>query len=175
MSLHVMLIVSGVAGALVFASPTGAAAPVFPDVPPWHWASDAASDLAAKGIVVGYPATAAELANNSITQVYEGFLHSSEPHSGTWVERFTYNRPANWPAIQPPSYALRWHVPIASYALNGMRVLITSDTATATFTATVTTRSGAALTGPMRVGLRYNGSDWQVDYAALAAGSPVFR
>ena len=42
--------------ALVFAIMTPAfAAPLFPDVPDQHWARDAVADLAAKGILEGYP------------------------------------------------------------------------------------------------------------------------
>lgn len=170
-----LLLAGAIAGAVGLAPAAGAAAPSFPDVPPWHWASAAVTDLAAKGIVIGYPATPAELAENSIVQVYDGFLHSSAPGSGPWVERFTYNRPAAWPAPEPPSYVLR-HVPIASYALTGMHVRVNGDQATAVFTSTVVPVAGARVeTTPMRVRLRFNGQDWQVDYATLAAGSPVFR
>ena len=173
---YAMLLAGTIAAAVGLAPAARAAGASFPDVPPWHWASAAVADLAAKGIVVGYPATPAELAENSIVQVYEGFAHASAPGSGSWVERFTYDRPAAWPVSEPASYALRGHVPIASYTLTGMQVQVQGDRATAAFTSTVVPVAGArAETAPMRVRLRFNGQDWQVDYATLAAGSPVFR
>ena len=55
-----------------------------------------------------------------------------------------------------------------------MRTAVQGDMATATFTAAVATRQGQDAT-KMRVTLRREGEDWQVDYASLAAGSALFR
>jgi hypothetical protein len=140
----------------------------FPDVPPWHWASDAVTKDQGARLVVGYPAAPAELAQNAITQVYDGFAHAGAKGAQEWVERFSYNRPANWPAPLERSQ-------FAQVTLSGMRVAVHDDTATAAFTAAVATRQGRTVTTPMRVELRHNGGDWQVDYAGLASGSSFFR
>jgi len=140
----------------------------FPDVPPWHWASDAVTKDQRAGLVVGYPAAPAGLAQNAITQVYEGFAHAGAKGAQEWVERFTYNRPASWPVPLARSE-------FAQVTLSGMRVAVHDDTATAVFTAAVTTRRGRTITMPMRVELRNNGGDWQVDYAGLASRSSLFR
>lgn len=140
----------------------------FPDVPPWHWAFDAVMKDQGAGVVVGYPAAPAELAQNAITQVYDGFAHAGATGAQAWVERFSYNRPASWPAPLARSE-------FARVTLSGMRVAVHDDTATAGFTAAVTTRQGRTVTTAMRVELRRNGGDWQVDYAGLASGSSFFR
>jgi hypothetical protein len=140
----------------------------FPDVPPWHWASDAVTKDQGAGLVVGYPAAPAELAQNAITQVYDGFTHAGAKGAQEWVERFSYNRPANWPAPLQRSQFVQ-------VTLSGMRMAVHDDTATAAFTAAVATRQGRTVTTPMRVELRHNGGDWQVDYASLASGSSLFR
>lgn len=140
----------------------------FPDVPPWHWAYDAITRDAAAGLIVGYPAAPADLIENSLTQVYDGFLHFGARGAQGWVERFTYNRPAGWPA---PFV----HSQIAAFLLSGMRIAVTGDTATAQFSAAVTTRDGKTSTNQMRVQLRLSGQDWQVDYATLSAQSLLFR
>jgi hypothetical protein len=140
----------------------------FPDVPPWHWASDAVTKDEGAGLVVGYPVAPAELAQNAITQVYDGFAHAGAQGAQAWVERFTYNRPASWPAPLERSQ-------FSQVTFGGMRVAVHNDTATAAFTAAVTTRQGRTVTTPMRVELRHIGGDWQVDYAGLAQGSALFR
>ena len=158
-----------VVGVLVTAGPAAAAdSTPFPDVPPWHWAFDAVIKDQGAGLLIGYPAAPAELGRNSIAQVYDGFVHAGAEGAQAWVERFSYNRPATWPAPLQRSE-------IAQFTLNGLRLSARDDTATATFTATVTTRQGRAVTTPMRVALRFNGQDWQVDYAGLASGSLFFR
>ncbi len=144
-----------------------AAAAAFPDVPPWHWAHDGVQKGQDTGIFVGYPATAPELVENAVAQVYDGFAHAGAAAAQTWVERFTYNRPANWPQ---PLQASR----IVRFALRDVRASVRGDTATATFTAAVATRRGQDVT-KVRVTLRREGEDWQVDYASLAAGSALFR
>ncbi len=147
----------------------GAAAPIsFPDVPPWHWAYEAVLRDQEAGILTGYPATPADLIENSITQVYSGFVHASDTGAQAWIERFAYSRPADWPASLQ-------HTQIAGFSLSGMRISVSGDTAESTFTATVRTREAKTVTAPMRVGLRFNGQDWQVDYATLSVGSPLFR
>ena len=148
-------------------APASAAAP-FPDVPPWHWAHDSVQFDQAAGLVVGYPASPAELAANAVRQVYEGFAHAGSPGAQEWIERFTFNRPPGWPAPLTRAQLLR-------VALSGMAVVVRQDASTATFTAAVTMRDGRSTTAPMRVGMRFNGQDWQVDYADLAAASPMFR
>jgi len=140
----------------------------FPDVPPWHWASDAVMKDQGAGVIVGYPAAPADLVQNAIAQLYDGFAHAGATGAQAWVERFSYNRPATWPAPLARSE-------FAQVTLSGMRVAVHDDTATAVFTAAVTTRRGPTVTTPMRVELRYNGADWQVDYAGLASGSSFFR
>ncbi len=159
-------VLAAAAGVVLIGSAAGAAA--FPDVPPWHWAYDAITRDAAAGLIVGYPAAPAELIENSLTQVYDGFVHSGARGAQGWVERFTYNRPGDWPA----PFA---HAQIAAFLLSGVQIAVTGDTATAQFTAAVTTRDGKSSTGQMRVRLRLSGEDWQVDYATLSAASPVFR
>jgi hypothetical protein len=146
----------------------GAASVPFPDVPPWHWAHDAVQKDQDAGLVIGYPASPAELAATAVTQVYDGFAHAAAPGAQEWVERFTYNRPPDWPA--PLQRAQ-----VARFALTGMALALSQETGTATFRAAVTTRAGRTVTSPMRVPLRFNGQDWQADYAALAAASPIFR
>ena len=139
----------------------------FPDVPPWHWAHDGVQKGQDAGILLGYPATAPELVENAVSQVYDGFAHAGTGAARAWVERFTYNRPANWPLPLQRSRIVR-------FALRDMRTVPHGDTATATFTAAVTTRQGQDAS-KMRVTLRREGEDWQVDYASLAAGSALFR
>lgn len=154
------------AGAVLATGAAGAAS--FPDVPPWHWAYDAITRDAAAGLIVGYPVAPAELIENSLTQVYDGFVHSGARGAQGWVERFTYNRPADWPA--PFARAQ-----VAAFLLSGMRIAISGDVATAQFSAAVTSRDGKTSTSQMRVQLRHNTPDWQVDYATLSAAGPVFR
>lgn len=161
-------ILAAVAGGLLLGGPAAAAQPTFPDVPPWHWAYDAVMKLQQAGVFTGYPTPPAELAENSLIQVYDGFAHAGAPGAQRWVERFTYNRPAGWPAPLQ-------HTQIEGFSLTTVQVAVRADTATSTFTAAVRTRDGKTATIPMRIGLRHNGQDWQVDYAALAAGSPLFR
>lgn len=166
---HVPLIgVLAVAAATTWLSGTSrSAAAVFPDVPPWHWAHDGVQKDQDAGILIGYPATPAELVENAVFQVYNGFAHAGASGAQAWVERFTYNRPATWPRPLQQSG-------IAQFALRDVRVAVHESTATATFTAAVTTRRGQEVT-KMRVALRRTGEDWQVDYAGLAAGSALFR
>jgi hypothetical protein len=162
-------LLAALVGVVAFAGVAGAVdSGGFPDVPPWHWASDAVAKDQAAGLVVGYPAAPAELAQNAITQVYEGFAHAGAKGAQAWVERFTYNRPANWPG--PLARA-----EFAQVTLSGIRVAVHDDTATAAFIAAVTTRLGRTVTTPMRVELQHIGGDWQVDYAGLAQGSALFR
>ncbi len=161
-----LAIVAGIA--LCIGHAGAAASAPFPDVPPWHWAHDAVLKDQEAGMFVGYPATPAEFAQTSVTQVYEGFTHSGATGAQEWVERFSYNRPSTWPAPLQRSQ-------IAQFTLRGMKVAVGDDTATATFTAAVTTRQGQVVTTPMRVALRHNGQDWQVDYATLQSGSALFR
>lgn len=144
-----------------------AAAAGFPDVPPWHWAHDGVQKAQDAGTLLGYPGTAPELVENAVAQVYDGFAHAGAAAAQNWVERFTYNRPANWPHPLQPSRIVR-------FALRDMRTAVHGDTATTTFTAAVTTRQGQDVT-KMRVTLRREGEDWRVDYASLAAGSTLFR
>src|SRR5207245_9368888 len=133
----------------------GTAAPPFPDVPPWHWAYDSLTKVHDAGIVIGYPAAPGALVETSITQVYDAFAHAAAPGAQAWAERFTYNRPADWPA---PFLRAR----LTGFSLSRMRPVITGETAVATFDATVTTRDGRSLSAPMRVQLRRTGEDWQV-------------
>ena len=145
-----------------------AAAPPFPDVPPWHWAFDSVTKVHDAGIVIGYPSPPEELIQAAITAVYDGFAHAASPGAEAWVARFTYNRPADWPA---PLTRAR----VAAFTLTEVRAIVSGTTATATYTARVTTGDGHSFTGPMRVRLRGNGDDWQVDYATLSGASVLFR
>jgi hypothetical protein len=151
----------------------------FPDVPPWHWAYRAVTTDQKAGLFIGYPATPAQLVQNSLVQVYGGFVHAQAAGAQAWVERFTYDRPADWPAPLE-------HSALAGFSLGAVSISVDGDTATASFIATQTVRGSAGtrsstgrlrrtLRTPMRVRLRLSGQDWQVDYATLAAGSPVFR
>ena len=140
----------------------------FPDVPPWHWAYQGLERDAQAGLLVGYPTPAAELVENAITQVYDGFVHSRAPDAAGWVERFTYNRPASWPRPLERSS-------LARFSLTRVTSTIAGDVATATFTAQVTTRAGETTTTPLRVSVRLLNGDWKIDYATLAGGSALFR
>ncbi len=162
------VIIAAMMGAALIGGIAAAAWGSFPDVPPWHWAYDAITKLQDEGILQGFPTPPAQLAENSIIQVYDGFAHATATGARAWVERFTFNRPGNWPA--PLS-----HAQMAAFSLTGARVNVRDTAATATFTATVGSPDGKTVTDPMRVELRWNGRDWQVDYATLAAGSPLFR
>lgn len=139
----------------------------FPDVPPWHWAHDGVQKGQDAGILIGYPATAAELVYNAVLQVYDGFAHAGAAGAQAWVERFTYNRPASWP--QPLQQSR-----IVQFALRDVRTTVHDDMATVTFAAAVETLRGQAV-AKMRVTLRRASDGWQVDYGSLAAGSPLFR
>ncbi len=162
----VMLAAAGTA--LLIGGTAAAAAVPFPDVPPWHWAYDAITKLHDEGIMEGYPTPPAALAENSLLQVYDGFAHATAAGAQEWVERFTFNRPANWPAPLRNSK-------VATFSLSGTRITVHDTTAAATFTATVRSRDGRTLANPMRAALRFGGQVWQVDYAALALDSPLFR
>lgn len=161
------LVLAAAAGVVLIGGAAATAAP-FPDVPPWHWAYDAITKDQAAGLIIGYPAPPTELIENSLTQVYDSFVHSGAKGAQGWAERFTYNRPASWPA--PLTHSV-----IAAFLFSGMQVAVSGGTATAQFSATVTTRDGKTATSPMRVQLRLNGQDWQVDYSTLSANSPAFR
>jgi len=140
----------------------------FPDVPPWHWTYQGLVRDAQAGLLVGYPTAVPELIENTLIQLYDGFVHSRAPEARTWIERFTYNRPASWP--QPLERSS-----LARFSLTGVTSTVGADAATATFRAQVTMRSGETATTPMRVALRLIDGDWKVDYAALAGGSALFR
>lgn len=161
-----LLALAAGAASLLSVGDLAAAAP-FPDVPPWHWAHDGVQKDQDARILIGYPASASELVQNAVFQVYDGFAHGNAAAAQSWVERFTYNRPANWPQPLQQSRIVR-------FALRDLRVSLNNDTAAATFAAAVTTRQGQE-TVRMRVALRRAGEDWQVDYASLAAGSALFR
>lgn len=158
------LILALTAGTTLAGGSAHAAAPSFPDVPPWHWAYDSLIRVRDAGIVIGYPAAAGELIEISITQVYDAFAHAGARGAQAWVERFTYNRPADWPAP-----FLRAH--LAGFTLSRMRSAVTGEAASATFGATVTSRDGQSRSAQVRVQLRWRDGDWQVDYATLRAGS----
>jgi hypothetical protein len=138
----------------------------FPDVLPWHWAYQAATRDAQAGLVVGYPTAPAELIANSIQQIYDGFVHAQSPSAQTWVERFTYDRPAAWPAPLERSR-------LAGFSVRDLRTTVSGDRATATFT--VQHMGAAAAANPVHVDLRWLGGDWKIDYATLASGDPLFR
>lgn len=169
---RVLGILALAAATSVAAGGVGCAQPTpFPDVPPWHWAYQAVMTDQAAGLFIGYPASPAALVQNSLVQVFDGFVHARAQGAQAWVDRFTYNRPANWPApLQRSS--------LVAFALGGISVTVSGDTATASFVATQTVRGATGsqtVRSPMHVQLRLSGQDWQVDYATLAAGSPVFR
>jgi hypothetical protein len=155
------------AGAALIACAAATAAG-FPDVPPWHWAYDAVTRDQDAGVIVGYPASPGALIENAVTQVYDGFAHASATGAQAWVERFSYNLPQDWPSPFQRSQ-------IVAFSFTGMRVSTNGNTAEAAFTTIVGTRGGQASTARMRVGLHFNGLDWQVDYAALARASALFR
>lgn len=140
----------------------------FPDVPPWHWAYRGLASDARAGLLAGYPAAPAELMENAVTQVYDGFAHARAPEARAWVERFTYNRPAAWPRPLERS-------PLAAFSLRAVKPNIAGAAATVTFTAQITTRAGETMTTPMRVGLHLIDGEWKIDYATLAGGSALFR
>src|SRR5262249_27973981 len=85
-----------------------AAAPAFPDVPRWHWAHEGVQRGQDAGILRGYPAAAPELVQNAVFQIYDGFAHAGATAAQAWVERFTYNRPANWPQPLQRSRIMRF-------------------------------------------------------------------
>ena len=149
------------------AAARGPAAP-FPDVPPWHWAYPGLTRDAQAGLLVGYPTPPAELVANSLTQVFDSFVHARTAEAQAWAERFTYNRPSSWPRPLERSS-------ITGFALTGITIAVTGDAATAAFTATVTARTGRATATRMRVGLRLIDGSWKIDYGTLAERNPVFR
>ncbi len=140
----------------------------FPDVPPWHWAYQAVLKDEQAGLVIGYPSSPAELVATSITQVYDSFVHAHATGAQAWAERFTYDRPSSWPGPLDRSQ-------VTAFTLTGMRPVVTGDTATATFNASVTTAGAGTAVTPMRVTLRLMEGDWKIDYATLAQASPLFR
>lgn len=158
------------AAALLMVGRAAAQSPAapFPDVPPWHWAYQGVTRDSGTGLLVGYPTPPVELIENSLTQVFDGFVHARTPEAQAWVERFTYNRPASWPG---PLERLT----ITGFVLTGVKVAVTKDAATAAFTASVTARTGRATATPMRVALRLMDGDWKIDYATLAGQNPLFR
>lgn len=160
----VMLASTLLLGARAGAQPNAAG---FPDVPPWHWAYQGVLKNAQAGLFIGYPASPAALIENSITQVYEGFVNAHAQGAQAWIERFTFNRPAAWPAPLDRTQ-------LASFSLRDMRPTVTGDAATATFVAETQTGAGPAATA-MHVTLRLLEGDWKIDYATLAAGSSLFR
>jgi hypothetical protein len=139
----------------------------FPDVPPWHWAYQGVLKDAQAGLLIGYPVTPAVLIENSITQVYDGFVHAHAQGAQAWIERFTFHRPAVWPAPLD-------RTELASFSLRDVRPTVTGDAATATFVAETLSGAGPARTA-MHVALRLLEGDWKIDYATLAAGSSLFR
>lgn len=173
-TLRAMLTASGLISATVAAllcvgAPASLAAPApFPDVPPWHWAYSATVTDQDAGLFVGYPASPSALLENAVRQVYDGFAHARAAEAQPWVERFTYNRPPDWPA--PLEHSL-----IAAFSLVQMQVTVRGDTAVAVYTSMVRTSDGRALVTPVRVNVRTNGQDWQVDYTGLAATDPAFK
>jgi hypothetical protein len=140
----------------------------FPDVPPWHWAYQGVLRDAQAGLLIGYPASPAALIENSITQVYDGFVHAQARGAQAWVERFTYNRPAAWPGPLDRGQ-------LVSFSVRDIRPAVNADAATASFVAETQTRAGQSATAPMRVRLRLMDGDWKIDYATLAADSVLFR
>lgn len=158
------------AGALVVTGRAAAQAPAaqFPDVPPWHWAYQGLASDARAGLLVGYPAAPAELVVNAVTQVYNGFAHAHAPGAPAWVERFTFNRPADWPGPLERSQVI-------GVSVRDVKPRIAGDAATATFTAQVTMGTGQTTATPMRINLRLIDRDWKIDYATLAGGSALFR
>jgi hypothetical protein len=168
------------AAGLAFLSPAGggrlgapspAAAATFPDVPPWHWAYQGVTKIQEAGIVVGYPTAPAALVQNSLTQIFDGFSHAQAAGAREWVERFTYNRPADWPGPFARHQVL-------AFSLGTVSIAVSGSTATAAFDPTVALREGAGTRSvhtSMRVRLRLANNDWQADYATLAAGNPLFR
>lgn len=166
-----LVIAAGVSAGLGGLPAGRAAAAPFPDVPPWHWAYEAITKDQAAGLVIGYPAAPTELIQNSLVQILEGFVHAQARGAREWVERFTYNRPADWPG---PLERAR----LAGFSLAKADITVTGATATAAVDATVDVRQAGgvrAVHTPMRVRFRLSGGDWQADYATLAVGSPVFR
>ena len=142
--------------------------PSFPDVPPWHWAYQSLVSDARAGLLVGYPAASRELVGNAITQVYDAFAHAHAPEAQTWVERFTFNRPAAWPGPLERSQVI-------AFFLRDVTPRIAGDAATAAFTAQVTMGTGQTTATPMCVDLRRIDGNWKIDYATLAGGSALFR
>ena len=159
------VILALIAGTALAGGSARAATPSFPDVPPWHWAYDSLIQVRDAGIVIGYPAAPGELIEISITQAYDAFTHTGARGAQAWAERFTYNRPADWPAP-----FLRAH--LTGFSLSRLQTRVSGEVASAVFDATVTTRDGRSLSAPMRVQLRLRDGDWQVDYATLRAGAP---
>jgi hypothetical protein len=158
------------AGALSTAAPADAQpnAAGFPDVPPWHWAYQGVLKGAQAGLFIGYPAAPGALIENSIAQVYDGFVHAQVRGAQGWVERFTYNRPSGWPG--PLERAQ-----LVSFSIRDVRPAITGDSATAVFVAETQSHGGQPATTPMRISLRLMDGDWKIDYATLASGSGLFR
>ena len=163
-----VLVIAAYAVALTGGAAARPPAPPFPDVPPWHWAYQGLVSDARAGLLVGYPAAPAELVGNAITQVYDGFAHAHAPEARAWVERFTFNRPADWPGPLERSQVI-------AFSIRGVTPRIAGDAATASFTAQVTMGTGQIASTPMHITLRRIDRDWKIDYATLAGGSALFR
>lgn len=168
LSVAVMLFVLGASSAA-----WGQGRVVFDDVPPWHWAFAGVQEAASAGIFVGYPTSDRELVENAVTQVYDAFVHATNPEARTWAERFLMNTPADWP--QP---LLRSRM--ASFSLEDVRIAISGDRGTVSLVAAVALQAAggiARVRAPMRIEIQRDaGGRWRLDYASLAAGQPqVFR
>jgi hypothetical protein len=150
-----------------------AAPSAFVDVPPWHWAFAAVQDGAATGIFTGYPADDRELVANALVQVYEAFARPTHPAAREWAEWFLTNTPPGWP--QPLQRSQ-----LVSFTLEGLRVEVSGDRATATFVAVTAVRGGgqeSTTRVPVQAQAERDTSrHWRVDYTTLVAGQPaIFR
>ncbi len=149
-------------------------AQAFEDVPPWHWAREAIDRLAAARVIVGFPPNNRDLAVNAITQVYESFVHASNPDAPAWAERFLTNLPANWPQPLQRSSLVR-------YRLEQFGVRFGAQgTGRVSFVAVTTVRSaGASLSRRASVQAEVQQDRegrWRVNYGSLAAAQPeIFR
>jgi len=170
-ALSVLALIVLVAGIATAQAPT----PAFDDVPPWHWAFQAAQELAQKGILQGYPKADRELALNAVAQVFDSFAHARHPEARAWAERFLFNPPPNWP--QPLE-----RLNLLSFRFAETQVRL----AGAEGTAAISLGARVKIAGPpfakivqARVSVkvaRDAAGRWRVDYPSLAAAQPeIFR
>ncbi|WP_051195664.1 S-layer homology domain-containing protein [Meiothermus rufus] len=124
----------------------------FVDVPPCHWAAEAVRVLAARGLFQGYPATARELAENALRQVFEG-LRCGET---SWSLEFLEGAPPSFGAAPR----------IDGFELRGLQTRLSGDRGTIAFEVVVS-QEGVVYTRRGTARLVFVQQGWKVLYEAV--------